>query len=57
MNREVVVRNTNNIGLGFLFWLGGAVHVMSQPGMGFWDGIGWLYYVGRFVAQHFTALS
>lgn len=43
--------------LGFFGWLGGAVWVADQPGMSFWDGIIWLYYVGRYVAQHFAVLS
>ena len=42
--------------LGFIGWLGGAVHIANQPGMNFWDGVVWLYYVGRYVAQHFTIL-
>ena len=42
--------------LGFSGWLGGAVWVANQPGFGFWDGVIWLYYVGRFAAQHFAAL-
>jgi hypothetical protein len=37
-------------------WLGGAVWVAHQPGFNFWDGIIWLYYVGRFVAVHFTGI-
>ena len=41
----------------FLAWLGGAVYVYNQPGYGFWDALIWLYYVGRFVAMHFAALS
>ncbi len=47
----------NQIGLGFIWWLGGAFWVANQPGMGFWDGVVWLYYVGRYVAQHYTVLS
>ncbi len=46
-----------NLSIGFFAWLGGAFWVAEQPGMGFWDGVFWLWYVGRFVAQHFTALS
>ena len=46
-----------NLGLWFVAWLGGAVWVFRQPGYGFWDALFWLYYVGRFVAQHFTALT
>lgn len=42
--------------LGFFGWLGGAAYVAHQPGYGFWDGVIWLYYVGRYVAVHFTAL-
>jgi len=40
---------------GFLFWLGGAMHVYNQPSYGFWDALIWLYYVGRYVAMHFAA--
>ncbi len=40
---------------GLFFWLGGAVHVANLPGYNFWDGIIWLYYVGRYIAIHFGA--
>lgn len=46
-----------NVGFGFIFWLGGAVHVMRLPDYDFWDGLIWMYYVGRFVAIHFAALG
>lgn len=46
-----------HLSLGFLAWLGGAIHVMNQPGGDFWDGLIWLYYVGRYIAIHFTALT
>jgi len=58
--KDTVVERTSgstSIGFGFLFWLGGALFTMNQPGMNFLDGLIWLYYVGRFVAQHFTTLS
>lgn len=42
--------------LPILCWLGGAVWVSNQPGFDGWDGLVWLYYVGRFAAQHFAAL-
>lgn len=45
-----------NLGFGFIMWLGGAVHVANQPGYDFWDGIVWLYYVGRYFATHLTSL-
>ena len=45
------------IHLGTLAWLGGAFHVGAQPDMSFWDGLIWLWYVGRYVATHFTVLS
>jgi hypothetical protein len=38
-----------------IMWLGGAVHTANLPGFGFWDGLIWLYYVGRYVATHFGA--
>ncbi len=41
--------------LGFFGWLGGAVYTANQPGMNFWDGVIWLYYVGRYIAVHFGA--
>lgn len=57
--KEESKSNTKNTScrasLGFLWWLGGAWWVGHQPGMGFWDGIFWLFYVGRYTAQHFTA--
>lgn len=40
----------------FLMWLGGAFWVARQDGMGFWDGVVWLWYVGRYIAAHFTML-
>jgi hypothetical protein len=46
-------RRSVDVGLGFFFWLGGAVHVAHLPGYNFWDGIIWLYYVGRFVAINY----
>lgn len=46
-------RNTVNV-IPVVAWLGGAVYTYNQPGMDFWDAVIWLYYVGRFVAQHFT---
>lgn len=48
---------TARISLGALAWLGGAFHTAAQPGMGFFDGLFWLWYVGRYIAEHFTALS
>ena len=40
-----------------LAWLGGAFWVGAQPGMTCWDAIIWFWYVGRYIAQHFTTLS
>jgi len=59
MRKSVDVNGFLNtrVSFGFLFWLGGAIHIMNQPGMGFWDGVVWLYYVGRFVAIHYAQLS
>lgn len=51
-------RNYNvstTMSLGFLAWLGGAVHTANLPGYGFWDGLVWMYYVGRYIAMHFGA--
>ena len=46
-----------SLNFGFLFWLGGCMNTANQPGHGFWDGVIWFYYVGRYVARHFTALT
>ncbi len=48
---------STHLSLGFLCWLGGAIHTAHEPGMGFWDGVVWLYYVGRYLAEHFAALT
>lgn len=48
---------TARLSLGGIGWLGGAVWVAHQPGYNFWDGLIWMYYVGRFVAMHATALT
>lgn len=47
---------TARLTLPLMAWLGGAFWVGSQPGFGFWDGVVWLWYVGRFIAEHATAL-
>lgn len=57
MSTKQDVTVTSRYALGFFGWLGGAVHVANQPGYGFWDGLIWLYYVGRYVATHFTVLT
>jgi hypothetical protein len=57
MNMESSRYVNAKIGIGTIAWLGGASHVAAQPGMGFFDGVFWPYYVGRYIAQHFTALS
>ncbi len=53
--------NTTYLGtrlsFGFICWLGGAVHVAHQPGYDFWDGLVWMYYVGRYIAIHFTGIG
>lgn len=54
-NKDVHV--VSRFSLGFFAWLGGAFWVGHQPGMGFWDGVVWLWYVGRYIAAHFTLLS
>ena len=48
---------STNLSLGFITWLGGAVHIANQPDCGFWDGVVWMYYVGRYIATHFTQLT
>ena len=53
--KEINVKT--RLSLGLLTWLGGAVHVAHQQGNGFWDGVVWMYYVGRYVAAHFAVLS
>ena len=40
-----------------IVWLGGAMSVYNQPRYGFWDALIWMYYVGRYIAIHFTALT
>jgi hypothetical protein len=37
-------------------YIGGAVFVSRQPGYGFWDGVVWVYYVGRYIAKQYAAL-
>jgi len=48
----------NNVTVSFpaFMWLGGAFWVARQPNCGFWDGVVWLWYVGRYIAEHFTVL-
>jgi hypothetical protein len=48
------IRGSTSISFCFLWWLGGAMYTMHQPGNGFWDGIVWMYYVGRYIAMHFA---
>jgi hypothetical protein len=43
--------------LPVLAWFGGAFWVGNQPNNGFWDGVVWLWYVGRYIAAHLTMLS
>ena len=40
--------------LGITRWLGGAFYTAHQPGMEYWDGLIWLWYVGRYVAADFA---
>ena len=56
MDNETGVRSPTNLFLGFFTWLGGAFFVANQPGMGFWDGLIWMWYVGRYIAAHFAML-
>ena len=45
------------ISLPVLAWLGGAFWVANQPNNSFWDGVIWFWYVGRYIAAHFTMFS
>lgn len=56
-NKEEAVDVTAKLALPFFAWLGGAFYVSHQPDCGFWDGVVWLWYVGRYIAAHFTVLS
>lgn len=55
MSEYVKVR-TVRIATPLLAWLGGAFYIANQPGMGFWDGLVWLWYLGRYIAANFTLL-
>ena len=57
MAKENEVSVRTRLSLSFLAWLGGAFWVADQPGHGFWDGVVWMWYVGRYIAKHFTALT
>lgn len=54
---ETEISTYSKITFPFLVWLGGAFYVGHQPGCGFWDGVVWMYYVGRYIAAHFTMLT
>lgn len=41
---------------GLLTYLGGAFFVGNQAGMDFWDGLIWMWYIGRYIAAHFAML-
>ena len=56
MEKKIEVSSTSRFSLGFIFWLGGAIHVAHQDGFGFWDGVFWMYYVGRYIAHNFALL-
>jgi hypothetical protein len=49
-------KNVHTISLGLLAWLGGAFYIAHQDGHGFWDGLIWMWYVGRYIAAHFAQL-
>jgi hypothetical protein len=55
--KNISVNSSSHLSLGFVAWLGGAVWVANQLGYGFWDGVVWLFYVGRYIAAHFTQLT
>ena len=46
----------SRLSLGPITYLGGFFWVWNQPGFGFWDGVIWLWYVGRYIAAHFAML-
>ena len=43
--------------IAWLVYFGGNYWTAEQPGFGFWDGLIWPWYVGRYIAAHFTMLS
>ena len=45
------------VSLPFLPWPGAALHFYNLPGYGFWDALIWPYYIGRYIAAHFTLLT
>jgi hypothetical protein len=55
-NNKIEVNFNSRLSFGLLTYLGGAFFVGNQPGMGFWDGLIWMWYVGRFIAAHFALL-
>ena len=46
----------SGLSFGLMTFLGGAFYTANQPGMGFWDGVIWMWYIGRYIAAHFTML-
>jgi hypothetical protein len=48
---------TTTLSLSLIGWLGGAFFVAGQPNQGFWDGVFWMWYVGRYIAANFTVLT
>ena len=55
--KQTEITTYSRVTLPFMAWLGGAFYVAHQPNCGFWDGVIWLYYVGRYIAAHYTLLS
>lgn len=41
----------------FTLYFGGAFHVWSTPNGTVWDVLIWPWYVGRYIATHFTVLG
>ncbi len=54
---KAAVTASRAVRLPLIAWLGGFFWVWNQPNCGFWDGVFWLWYVGRFIAAHFAMLS
>lgn len=38
----------------FLVWLGGISYEMDTMNRSFWDAIGWVFYLGKYIAEHFA---
>lgn len=54
---ETVVKSNVRVTLPVFAWLGAAFWTANQPGNGFWDGVVWMWYLGRYIAAHFTMFA